>query len=82
MSDQRRLDGVRQTTPKPEVDHACADCGTFEDLTYYPSVDEHSCKPCSNGAPEEIVKQAARDLFPAVGPKFFDALGNEEAYDA
>jgi len=50
---QRRLDGVRQTTPKPDAPPPkCADCGTVVDLTYYPSADEHACGPCSNGERE------------------------------
>ena len=50
---QRRLDGVRDETPKPEKPApSCADCGTTEDLTYYPSADEHGCAPCSNGERE------------------------------
>jgi len=36
----------------PTITPECADCGTTEGLTYYPSADEHACAPCSNGSPE------------------------------
>jgi len=64
---QRRLDGVRQTTPKPDKPApTCDDCGTpeFEDMDLGPERWEdgqvlreysdggYGCKPCSNGERE------------------------------